>query len=212
VIGLTLAVSVLLASQISSFWQLLAQTTTQIANAGAPAGTDPGRQMLFVLDEFPSYLGVLGRSLWYGDRAYYYLESFIGILGWLDVRLPAYLIHAYWLVLFGAAVGIPTGDLGLTLWRRLLLLAMLVVGVLLIMTAMYLGWIPVGGRLIGGVQGRYFIPFAPLLFLALSGSAATRRLESSSGFGGFLALFVPCFYALAMIPTIYALIARYYRG
>jgi len=35
------------------------------------------------------------------------------------------------------------------------------------MTAAYLGWTPPGADLVDGVQGSYFIPFAPLPLLAI---------------------------------------------
>jgi len=54
-------------------------------------------------------------------------------------------------------------------------LVLIFVGILI---ALYLSWTPVGYYLMEGVQGRYFIAMAPLLFLLFYNRAIVYRKET----------------------------------
>lgn len=49
--------------------------------------------------------------------------------------------------------------------------------VLLTMFGMFTGWTPDGAETVGGVQGRYFIPILPLLFITFSGNWKVKRIH-----------------------------------
>jgi len=63
----------------------------------------------------------------------------------------------------------------------------------------YLGWNPVGARTVDFLQGRYFIPIAPLAFLLLtnrrlSSVVSADRLTRASAFFALLTVLLAGFY------------------
>jgi uncharacterized membrane protein len=160
---------------------------------------DPARQVAFILSHPLRYAGIL-----YDD-----LRRNLG--GYVFACL-GYAGHVPWL--FGwahiaALSGVALLDCGRPRpleWRaKLVLLAVAIATYALINTLNYLGWSPVGAPRIGFIQGRYYLPIAPLLFLLLS----NRRLPAAVAqqrltlWAGFLAL------AVALI-TLYGLARRWY--
>lgn len=110
--------------------------------------------------EFLSIIAVTLKDQWQ-DMVY----SGIGVLGWLNVILP------FWYYLFislltpTVAVFESSEKLFLILKKKLLVLSIIVLTTILIFTISYLTWTPVGKNTIDGLQGRYFIPLLPLVFL-----------------------------------------------
>jgi uncharacterized membrane protein len=94
------------------------------------------------------------------------LEQYIG---WLDVGgFPAFFYCLAYAVMFIVAycdVSMP-----LTLMQRIVFLALAYASYLLIVSLIYLTGMKVGAINVVGIQGRYLIPFAPLLFLACQSS------------------------------------------
>jgi uncharacterized membrane protein len=99
--------------------------------------------------------------------AEFLVRSFIGQLGWLDVWLPIPVVVALAAGLLASALG-ESPSPAWSRWQRALLLALLA----LAMAAMALALFIYGGKerndRIDGLQGRYFLPLAPLLLLALA--------------------------------------------
>lgn len=129
--------------------------------------------------------------------------AYVGVLGWLDARFPAWYYVLHWgLLLLAAGVG-GEARYPLTPPLRLTLGAVGGFGALAFLLVLYATYSPLGGIDIMGVQGRYFIPFGPPLFLLACSArwAAPRRTQ------GVIAL-------VAVIPslvgTIALLVARYY--
>jgi uncharacterized membrane protein len=126
-------------------------------------------QIAHILNAPAGYLHIIASSFWW--QGFYY-RQFVGVLGWLTIPLPlaAYLlppiavvaawgseqrVHPYRVALFSCYC-----------------MAIIAVSTSLLMTALYVTWTPVGNWLVEGVQGRYFLPLAPLgalVFLSLSG-------------------------------------------
>lgn len=130
------------------------------------------RQEQFILENPLKYCQIMLSAVFIYWRSFY-LETFIGTLGWLDLPLPRWLSYSYLLILILTALGIADPGINLETRRRLTGLGVFIAGVVLVETAMYVVWSPVGFPNIEGVQGRYFIPLAPLFFLVL----INRRLN-----------------------------------
>jgi len=128
-----------------------------------PENVSRDAQRRFILENPVQYGQILFNTLTY--YGHFYLESFVGILGWLNKPLPGWLITLYLFMLLITAILL--GNQGIKIsWRDKVVAAVLFVGgVVLIETGLYLTWTPVGQDYIEGVQGRYFIPLAPVLFL-----------------------------------------------
>ncbi len=101
------------------------------------------------------------------------VESFIGKLGWFnlsthyDLALPASLIYLHLGMLIFYALTDAHPDISLGWVQRLIIGAVFLIGSLIIFTALYLAATPSDNEYILGLQGRYFVPLAPLPFLLL---------------------------------------------
>jgi len=95
----------------------------------------------------------------------YIVESFVGVLGWLDVELPDILTYTYLLLIVMAALVLSDEKIRIRWPEKTLFVFLLVVTFVVVETAMYLYATRVGRDRVFGVQGRYFIPMAPLFFM-----------------------------------------------
>ncbi|MBQ9211013.1 MAG: DUF2142 domain-containing protein [Clostridia bacterium] len=97
---------------------------------------------------------------------------FCGYSLWIDVYLPvAYLLLL--VVLSQKKVSEP--ELGSQPWNRAMLLLIICGGIVLLEMVEVLIWTPVGANRVFGIQGRYFIPLMPVIFLALETKSIQRR-------------------------------------
>lgn len=100
-----------------------------------------------------------------------YRAEFIGVLGWLDVRLPHSLYVGWTIALLAALTGAClAAEPDARRWRpadATVVIVVLIVTVIAICLSLYLSWTRVGGTMIQGIQGRYFIPLLPFVVLAL---------------------------------------------
>jgi uncharacterized membrane protein len=96
-----------------------------------------------------------------------YGRQIVGVLGWLQIRLPTWLYAGMWIVL-GLSTGfqVPKDRGGLTRGARFFCALLAVTILLCVYVALYEMWNPVGAPVIDGVQGRYFTLMVPLLALA----------------------------------------------
>jgi len=117
----------------------------------------------FILQHPLPYARMLVQNLL--DYAFYYIHSFVGILGWLDTRLPVLFVVLYLGVLLAVAVFEGDKDVAVETWQKLIILAIVVGTVVLILTSQFFTWTRWNAWAINAVQGRYFIPIAPLVFL-----------------------------------------------
>jgi uncharacterized membrane protein len=136
-------------------------------------GVDPGRQAAGIVADPAGFVRVLAATAMH--QGGWYVRSFLGVLGWSNLFLPAFvygglIIAAPFALLAakGAPAPLPKGAL---VWFALLMAAV----VLLVEVALYVTWTPVGADQVEGVQGRYFLPLAPLAFYGLARLAAPAR-------------------------------------
>ncbi len=141
-----------------------------------PEGINFIGQTHFILNNPIQYLGIMLNSLFITKRTLY-LDSFIGILGWLNQPLPKWHINLYLGILLITAFLYYNKKIEIRLTDKLIILAMFITGVILIETGLYLTWTPVGQNYIEGVQGRYFIPYAPLFFLFLYNTSLWKYIN-----------------------------------
>lgn len=134
-------------------------------------------QLLWVIENPLKFLGIFWNEIWNHNEILW--ESFIGRLGWLDTPLPFWLILSLGIVLFASSMVRFEDEPSVSLKNRLLTLSLVGLGFFLVHLLLYLFWNPVGGDRIEGVQGRYLIPFAPLLFASLPSFFAFRNLKGA---------------------------------
>ena len=131
--------------------------------------TDMAAQ-LSVLTAYPwRFLSLPLQSMWQHPDLF---PQMLGLLGWLNLRLPPALVGAWAVALLCAALADIFDRRRTTVARRhfadtILLLSAIFAAVLLIYQSQYLSFTPVGWDWISGVQGRYLLPLLPLVALAL---------------------------------------------
>ena len=147
-------------------------------DAEARAATAAGQQSLWLREHpdripwlFWNTLQVRGAS---------WVISFWGCLGWLDVHIPYYFISIGVFGIFVTALyeGCSWRGWAGQRWKNILPFAGVVISLTGIALTMYIEhttlFYPVGGDLIEGIQGRYFIPcFLPMV-LALSNNRLNK--------------------------------------
>lgn len=96
-----------------------------------------------------------------------YLWDMIGLnLGWQDIQVSKISILLALFLLVSSA-WVENHEIAFQGKQRIVTLCIAIGIILLVFTAMYIGWTEVGTGIIVGVQGRYFIPIGILIFLCL---------------------------------------------
>jgi uncharacterized membrane protein len=161
------------------------------------------RQLMFVLGSPLKFGGVLRHTLQMFWRSY--LETFIGRLGWGETTLPAWLIRSYLAALVIVAAIDGGGEVSFL--SRLWMLLTFVVSSMIIAALLYCSWTPTAWPVVLGIQGRYFIPLAPLPFLALS----IRRFRVDIT-ALRLHWVIVAFVTVTFAVTLHVIVGRYYAG
>lgn len=133
-------------------------------------------------------------------------REFMGHLGWLDTRLPDPLLATLGILI--ALVAFLDGGTDAhprPLTRAVTFIAMLG-GTFCVLFLLYIGWTPVGADFVGGVQGRYLIPLAPLLLVLVT--LPRRRIPQ--GVARLKPVLVTLFLVLTAAVTIQGLYQRYW--
>ena len=145
----------------------IASRKTGEVTTTAPLST----QLAVILTDPPGYLRVLATS--HVERLPVYALQIVGRFGWNAVLLP---LLAYPLALLMLAAAVMGGALPpLPRLTRLWWLLLAVGGIALVETALYLTGTPYAADYVQGVQGRYLLPFLPLILIALTPPAAFFR-------------------------------------
>ena len=166
-----------------------------------PTRADPWVQLGFILNGPRRFATIMLNTAIASSGEW--ATSFVGILGWLDTALPDWLVRAYLIALVLGAVTSERNVAGPRLWQRGLTLAIWFAFVTAVLAASFVTWTPAGIPQIGGIQGRYFIAVAPLLYLASYHPALQWRSPAWR-------LAWPIGVTLASGVTVWALLSRYW--
>lgn len=134
-----------------------------------------------------------------------YLMMFVGTLGWLNnpVYLPTWLICAYLFILILVSL-LDKKDKIIQLNQKIISLITFSLISLLMLAVEYITYTPVGQNVIIGVQGRYFIPIAPMLLLLLYNKKIDYDIEKG------LSVVIIIFIIISLIITLFEIIKRFY--
>lgn len=119
-----------------------------------------------------------------------YLQGWINGYGYYYWS-PPQIVSLFFLFGLGFILLIPSSSEWASNKFNIFFVAIFVLGYLATIVLLYTSFTPVGSSEVLGVQGRYFIPSAMLLFLALSSLPILKKLDtpSSTGWGtGFLVI------------------------
>lgn len=151
-------------------WTVFALNTTNDPRIERDQST---RELLYHYVWNPlDFLRIIKASLSKPELLTFYQESFIGILGALDVPLPTCVYPILWggLALCAIASITYSRPTRHEIAIRTLLLSAAITSILLIFLALLITWTPHPASVVNGVQGRYFVVPALLTAYALSGS------------------------------------------
>jgi len=169
---------------------------------GVAEGMDHVGQMRFMLAHPWAFTKVLMGSV--GDNALAWIKEFVGAPGrgsviLSDLATLVALLGGLLLMMRSAARGVE-----LAAWRRVGFVAVAGVSALAVVGALYVLNTPVASSMILSVQGRYFLPIAPCLFIGLYGLRLQRQRT-------LVVVFSTCVLLMAAM-TIMALLRHFYAG
>ena len=167
---------------------------------GNPAGIDSAAQFRFVLEHPWAFTKVVIDTV--GSGALAWMKELVGAPGRASVILSdlvtyVALLGGLLLMMRSATVGV-----GVAAWQRAGLLAVGASTALSVIGALYVLGSPVASAGVMGIQGRYFLPIAPCLFIGLYGLRLRGRRM-------LIAVLATCVVLMATM-TILALLGHYY--
>ncbi|MFA0730246.1 DUF2142 domain-containing protein, partial [Vibrio sp. 10N.222.48.A4] len=137
----------------------------------------------------------------------FYAVSFIGKLGYLDVKLPIwyyFFAGVSLFLIFYSDVGRLWGRRKGEVYHKLLLLLVIIVAIFSIFLVLSISWTPMSSSTIQGVQGRYFIPISLFLCLLCEG----EKNDKSGCLIQRLGVFLFGFITILVVPL--SVFERYY--
>jgi len=161
----------------------------------------PKEQLMFIASQPLNLLKVIIDT--FLQNGAIYTNQFIGNLGWLDTPLPPFFIGSYVTVLVLVSMVSNQKDIEISYLQKFIVFTTFILNGILVCILLYLSWTPIGGDTVEGIQGRYFIPIAPLFFLLFYNRKLTLDMKN---FGLVLA----CYSLFSETITISLLMHRYY--
>lgn len=126
---------------------------------------DPAAQLAGIVREPGRFVSAVGLTL--AERAGDYARGAVGVLGRLDVGLPDMVYAGYGILLVAVAVAGDRSSPRLPAATRWVAAGVAVLGVCTIAALLYVSATPLAAGRVLGIQGRYFLPFVPLVLVAL---------------------------------------------
>lgn len=133
---------------------------------------------------------------------YEYLSSFIGCFGWLDTFLPSLMVKLYLLFLLFAAVVDTNKENKIKLSDKFIFFIIFIISFVVIFLSGFLTFKKLYPYIIG-IQGRYFLPLAPVIFLIFSNNKFKITEKN-------LQMFVAGFSFAGLFISAYFIILRFY--
>ena len=176
----------------------------------AAAFISPSDQLQFIANNPMEYVRIMlitSRALWR-----YWLYAFVGHLGWMDTEMPDIISVCYFWILMLAVIA---GDIKKNILgniKKVLIALTFAASFTMIFTGIYTSWAQVGYiGVISAIQGRYFIPLAPLFFLLFYNLAEPfLKFFSREKLAFVIGVLAFLFSIFCLSVTVRVLILRYY--
>lgn len=157
-------------------------------------------QLAYIFSHGSYAFKVIGSSII--DSSRMYIVGTIGNFGWLEVPLSSFWVGFGYLGLTLIALADGNSTDRLKRMQRLIIITPFLLVFVLIIVSQLLIWTCVGSDLVGNLQGRYFIPIVPLLFLML--------YRSNKKFKSYLPAGVVVFSSTLLIVSSLLIYKRFY--
>jgi len=126
----------------------------------------------------------------------FYLNSFLGVMGWVDTSVPNFFkILGYIVLLFGALRSSSENNFKFLKIPAKILFALFS---LFLFLTLYLSWMPVGANIIDGVNGKYFIPISVLFVLMVPDLKKLEIKRENLLFGAWVMVQSSAIFSLAL--------------
>lgn len=170
---------VLLSGLVPTAIMNLAQVSNMSSNAGVvPWINERGYAMGDILENIPHGIFVFINTLIV--KSEYFLDTMVGqLLGWFDISISSFIITGFVLV-FVLELFRPVEKYKIEVKERVCCIAIAVVVSCAVIAAMWLSWTPISYAAIEGVQGRYFMPIIPLVYLAVANQKKIQIKSSAA--------------------------------
>lgn len=195
----TASITMLFSFACAFTWCIFAISTTIDLRAGPIVSK--GEVLQYYLFDPVEFVRVVWFTVIEPGYFEFYVESAIGILGWLDTPLPEwlYVINICAFIVFAAVI-----FRDIVFSRAVLIFAVSgILGVILIFAALLMTWSSHPAQIILGIQGRYFL--GPLLVIMAGASLSTKRAASI-----FFVFAITVLVVLNGVTTYVVLVERYY--
>ncbi len=156
-----------------------------------------------ILGDIPNSIQVLFNT--FMDKTAFYFSSILGAsLGWLQVHIPEHVIAGFAGVLLLAGITSTADEPAYGIDRKFRIVnwglsSFMFLGIL---GALWIDWTVLGCEAIEGVQGRYFLPFLPLIILPLRNKMFTVAAKLNDWLiGSTFVLLVATF--LGIVPYVF---------
>jgi uncharacterized membrane protein len=163
---------------LSVGWHLMTDLDVY-THLGSRKGVSSHDQIPLMLADPLNYAEVMLRTFWRGKLGL--LRSHFGVLGWLNIHVPRLLLYLYASVLVVTAVMDGNESTNVRPFQRIVIFGIFLGMTAAIFTALYAIGTPVGAPTIRGLQGRYFIAFSPLFYLAFNNRLAGHKARMLAG-------------------------------
>ena len=163
--------------------------------------TSEAGQMTYVLGQPLAYAAVLFKNIFSSFPSYVLGEGVFGTLGHLGTISFPWLLYAASAAVILTDTGSSCGKT-LTKCQRVWIFLLAGACAVLVWTSMYIAFTPPGNTYIEGVQGRYYLPFLFLVWLAVSPSCIQVKLKNSVYYPLVMALAGTVFYAVYAVDVL----------
>lgn len=180
---LWMGVLLLTSSAVTLFWSELisdlyipydAYNKTYRDSAALALEANVYKQLKFLKGDFTRTFSVLLQSI--KDCSVSHIQGYIGLFGWLDTPLPAWMIYSLYALIYLVAAGDKEPALSLKWKNRFLFFGVFLLVLSLMFLSQYLSWIYVGAPSVKHIQGRYLIPFYGLFFMVFYGIFPGKKI------------------------------------
>jgi uncharacterized membrane protein len=195
--GLALIVIVIIAAYLS-----LQIGKDQFMQFRGNGGAQPNDQVNFLIQHPARIFTIFWKSI--RILGLVYLQSYIGLLGWLDTPLPNFIYYTYPFFLFLAVLSDPNDQVKLKIYQRFIFATIPAIAFFMIFLALYITWTKYRQSWVDGLQGRYLIPIIPPALVAIYNNS--REIIKTS----FLRFMVSVYVIYVLFVTSSVLLHRYY--
>ena len=164
---------------------------------------NPAKQIEYIVSDIPGFLLLAIKS--FTTNWYLLFSSFIGNLGWLEVTFPNFYHLIYYLAILFLSVFNGQKNTSIPIKNKIIFLMVVIFGLLAFSFTMYCSWCEPGSAVIENLQGRYFIPFAPLVPLLFLNTKFIIKKQIVFPVLAFILLF------LSIGVTVFELATRYWN-